>query len=218
MQALVEQITARIAAGEYPAGERLPAERQLAARLSVARNTLREALDIMQRRGLIKRRAGAGSYVAADIDAPALQQVEAMAGPVHLHVMRGILEPEMARLAILNMSPAIIAQLAGIIDKMNGEKHEAASFARLEDAFHVKLAEGTGNPLLQGCYQFVVRARQQPFNAAMLERQMTPARIDRLQRGYKTLFSALAARDIGEATAQVQAFLLEEQQAFMQED
>lgn len=218
VQALVQQITARIAAGEYPPGSRLPAERQFAAALSVARNTLREALNILQRQNLIHRRGGAGNYVAENTGVVVIPQVEALAGPVHLHVMRGILEPEMARLAILNMSPAIIGQLVGIVEKMAGTGEDPSAFARQEEAFYTKLAEGTGNPLLQGCYQLVVRARQQPYHAAMLQRHVTPDRIDRQRHRYETLLTALAARDIAEATAQVQDLLLEEQRLFMQEE
>lgn len=217
VQALVQQIAARIAAGEYPPGSRLPAERQFAATLSVARNTLREALTILQRQNLIHRRGGAGNYVAEDVDSATLPQVEALAGPVHLHVMRGILEPEMARLAILNMPPATIDQLVGIVEKMGRTSDDPSGFARQEEVFQMKLAEGTGNPLLQGCYQLVVRARQQPYHDAMLRRHVTPERVDRQRRRYETLLAALAARDIAEATAQVHDLLLEEQQLFMQE-
>ncbi|MDO5703587.1 MAG: GntR family transcriptional regulator [Paracoccus sp. (in: a-proteobacteria)] len=218
VQALVQQITARIAAGEYPPGSRLPAERQFAAALSVARNTLREALSILQRQNLIHRRGGAGNYVAEDVAFATVPQVETLAGPVHLHVMRGILEPEIARLAVLNMSPTIMAQLFGIVEKMNGLDDDPLGFARQEENFYLKLAEGTGNPLLQGCYQIVVRARQQPYHDAMLQRHVTPLRIDRQLRGYETLLAALAARDIPEATVQVQELLLAEQRMFMQED
>ena len=55
-----------IAAGRLRPGDRLPAERDLAARAGVSRMTLRQALDSLERRGLVERRVGreGGTFVA----------------------------------------------------------------------------------------------------------------------------------------------------------
>jgi GntR family transcriptional regulator len=55
-----------VAAGRLSRGERLPPERQLAARLGVSRMTLRHALGSLERRGLLSRRVGrdGGTFVA----------------------------------------------------------------------------------------------------------------------------------------------------------
>lgn len=214
---VAEAIGARIASGAYPKGSRLPAERQLAASLNVARNTLREALDLIERQGLILRRAGAGSYVTEPGSWDRATPVVASTGPLHLQVMRGILEPEMARLAVIHMPPSTIEALAHILDRMHKDI-EPTQFAALEEDFQLKLAEGTGNPLLIACYNLVVKARRQNHRAAMLRRHMTPERVERQCRGYTALVDALAARDIPEAVALVQDLLLEEQRVFMQEE
>ena len=55
-----------ISAGDLAAGERLPPERELARRLGVSRMTLRQALDDLERRGLLVRVVGrhGGTFVA----------------------------------------------------------------------------------------------------------------------------------------------------------
>jgi GntR family transcriptional repressor for pyruvate dehydrogenase complex len=49
--------------GTYGANARMPAERELAARHGVSRNTVREALQRMAARGLLRIRPGAGVFV-----------------------------------------------------------------------------------------------------------------------------------------------------------
>lgn len=214
---VVEALSARMASGDYPQGSRLPSERQLAASLNVARNTLREALDILESRGLILRRAGAGSFVTQPGSWDSAVPVIAATGPLHLHVVRGILEPEITRLAVLNMPPATIEAMAQILEQMQGAT-DPAQFARLEEEFHLRLTEGTGNPLLVACYNLVIKARQQRHRTAMLRRHMTAERLEMLRETYATLVNALAARDIVQAMELVSETLIEEQRLFMQED
>jgi GntR family transcriptional regulator len=65
--AQIEQWLAEaIAAGRFRAGDRLPAERELAARAGVSRMTLRQALASLERQGLLERRVGrdGGTFIA----------------------------------------------------------------------------------------------------------------------------------------------------------
>ncbi|WP_066953085.1 GntR family transcriptional regulator [Streptomyces lushanensis] len=52
-----------IAVGTWPAGDRLPAEQELAARYKVSTPTLRNALEVLQSEGLIEKRHGSGNFV-----------------------------------------------------------------------------------------------------------------------------------------------------------
>lgn len=61
---LANDFAAQIAAGSLQAGERLPSERQLAADLGASRMTARQALKLLERRGLVETRAGRGAFVA----------------------------------------------------------------------------------------------------------------------------------------------------------
>lgn len=217
VQMVVDALSTRLASGDYPRGSRLPAERQLAASLQVARNTLREALDILESKGLIQRRAGAGSYVLEPEQWDNTLPVATATGPLHLHVTRGILEPEIVRLAILNMPPLGLEALARLVDEMRATG-DAAQFTRAEEDFQQKLAEGTGNPLLASCYSLVIKARRQRHRTAMLRRLMTPERMEYQRRAHAALLNAVAARDIAQATELVQQMLIEEQRLLMQED
>src|SRR5579859_2911427 len=60
-----EELRARIEAGEYAPGDRLPSELELARTYGVSRITSRQALDLLSAAGLLVRRQGMGSFVAA---------------------------------------------------------------------------------------------------------------------------------------------------------
>jgi GntR family transcriptional regulator len=61
----IEAMTRLLAQGEYRSGDMLPKEFDLAKRLGVSRSTLRVALGYLETHGLISRRPGVGTFVAA---------------------------------------------------------------------------------------------------------------------------------------------------------
>ncbi|MBT8342988.1 MAG: GntR family transcriptional regulator [Desulfatitalea sp.] len=60
---LADRLAAMIRAGEYTAGSRIPSEHQMAAHYDVGRPTIRQAVDVLVRRGLLSRKRGSGTFV-----------------------------------------------------------------------------------------------------------------------------------------------------------
>ncbi len=219
VQVVVDTLTSRIRSEDYGIDERLPSERTLATELGVARNTVREALDVLEQRGMIRRRAGSGSFVTLQTPAPhSSTTVATDSSPLDLQVMRGIIEPEMMRLAIINMPPRAIEALGETLSQMEAVHTDASRFIRLEEELYRQIAQGTGNPLIVGCYDLVIDACRQSFRAASQRRHLTPKRIQDYQRRYNTLFNAIASRDIEAAVEFIQLHLIEEQKLLLQDD
>lgn len=61
---IAESLIEQIEAGELKPGSRLAPERELSKQLGVNRMTLRQALNVLSKRGLLHRRQGDGTYVA----------------------------------------------------------------------------------------------------------------------------------------------------------
>ncbi len=61
---IADTLLGQIESGELPPGHRLPSERELSQTLGVSRMTVRQALQVLDSRGLLYRRAGQGTYVA----------------------------------------------------------------------------------------------------------------------------------------------------------
>lgn len=63
---LADEWTADIASGRHPVGSMLPTEAELCAAHRVSRHTVREALRVLEERGLVARRQGSGTTVLAE--------------------------------------------------------------------------------------------------------------------------------------------------------
>jgi len=77
------QIQSRIFSGAYPAGSRLPNERDLASALRVNRASLREALKRLEYLELVEVRHGQGTFVRDVSGSSALQVIETLLRDPH---------------------------------------------------------------------------------------------------------------------------------------
>ena len=59
-----------IAAGRLMDGERLPPEREMADGLNTSVGTLRKALAILEKKGMLDRLQGSGNYIRHGADVP----------------------------------------------------------------------------------------------------------------------------------------------------
>lgn len=220
VQIVVDTLFARIKSEEYPTDTRLPSERTLASELGVARNTVREALDVLENQNVIRRRPGSGSFVTYRSKTPSRTFGDSVAddtSPLDHLVVRGILEPEMVRLAVVNMTPRQITELSETLSALEAINTDMDAFIELEEKLYTQIAEGTGNPLLASCYRLTIETYRQSFRTKLRRRNLTPRRIQDYQKRYNTLFNAIASRDVASAVEFIKLHLVEEQKLLLQE-
>src|SRR3546814_13203062 len=91
-QQIVDQITAKVMAGDWTAGQSLPSIRELAAASRVSVITVRRAYEELERAGVIATRQGKGSVVAERSDRPTALMHEDLQRP-----LGGVLRTEKRR-------------------------------------------------------------------------------------------------------------------------
>jgi DNA-binding FadR family transcriptional regulator len=144
----------RITSGVYNVGERLPTERELAESLGVSRAGVREGLNRLQSMGLIVtvRGLGGGSIVQ-QLDSGVLTRALSLLLKMHgvtkeqLTEARIVLAPAIAALAAERASDEDIRALEDISKSIDGTRSDQAH--RSMFAFHVRLTEACGNPILK---------------------------------------------------------------------
>ncbi|MGB5558605.1 MAG: FCD domain-containing protein [Paracoccaceae bacterium] len=146
----VASLRAYISEGGYKAGDRLPAERELTAKLDMTRATLRKALDALEREGTLWRHVGKGTFVASRDDgkpANALVELGRQLTPFRMMRARLVIEPAIAREAAVNASGQAMAQMQVAMERA----HSASNWRDYEvqdDVFHRSIAEASDNLLL----------------------------------------------------------------------
>ena len=157
-QDVVGQIQDAIFDGRLKTGQTLPAERELKSMFNVSRGTLREALRVLEQKGLIEIRLGVGG--GSVVKAVDTEQVSESLGLLirsqrvslnHLAQFRKDVEGIIAAHAAERHSKADILELNRLLTQAREcvEKGPAQrnAFIDIDKQIHMNLARITGNPI-----------------------------------------------------------------------
>lgn len=173
---ILEQIRGRIQSNELKPGQKLPSERDLAEQLGVSRNTVREAIRMLEVSGLVTLKKGAqGGAFLNNSNAAALSQN--LIDGIALHQfdfaelvdVRLVLESYLVEQACERATDEEIETLAGIAQESSAAEAEEPEYERrlaLHMDFHRKLsviahnavAEALTGPLLEITHHFHLKA------------------------------------------------------------
>lgn len=150
----VERLLQAIKLGVVAPGDRLPSERDLAARLSVSRVTLREAIRALTESGYVESRRGryGGTFVNDRLPKPRRVGAKRLArelgsGLEDALVLRAALEAGAAEAAASReLSDDEQEQLRSRLDDTAGAK--LADYRRMDSRLHLAIAEASGSPSL----------------------------------------------------------------------
>jgi DNA-binding FadR family transcriptional regulator len=154
---IAAQVREMIASGKLKPGDRLPAERELAAMLHVSRNTLREALRALEHAGIVEMRKGAtgGAFVRSGDSGAIVNGLRDLyhlgaITPQQLTEARLWLNELVVRAACERATEEDLQALEANVDAST-RADEAGAFderQRLNREFHVLLAQTTRNPII----------------------------------------------------------------------
>jgi GntR family transcriptional repressor for pyruvate dehydrogenase complex len=138
---------------ELRPGDKLPAERNLAALMQVSRPVLREALRALAIMKVVEIRQGAGTYITAlepqqlvsHLDFVFSKDTVALAQVIET---RRVVELGNVRLAATRIGPDGLARLDGLLAQLREALDDADRFSTLDIAFHDLISTAAGNFLL----------------------------------------------------------------------
>lgn len=146
----VDRIGTAIRLGLLPPGTRLPAERELCAKLGIARSTLRQALVALGQSGHLHavRGRGGGTFVVDELP-PTPPPPPDLIGRWHeMWDHRVAVEVGVAVLACRRARPSAVTSLSELVTAMEESPDDFSTYRQLDVRFHIGLAEATDNPRL----------------------------------------------------------------------
>lgn len=213
---IVERLEGMILEGTLTAGERLPAERQLAEQFGVSRPSSREAIQKLVAKGMLVSRQGGGNYVAQSMGStfsdPLLQLLENNPEVERdLLEFRHTLEASCAYYAALRATAVDRERLKVAFDALQDCYARADEVSRAEEgaadaSFHLAIAEASHNAVLLHTIRglFDLLKRNVVTNIGGMYKQRSETR-DMLIAQHRDLYLAIVegrAQDAREVSSQ----------------
>ena len=186
-------------------GARLPAERELAAKLSVSRASLREALIALEQSGVVEVRGGSGLDVSELAASPA-DVAEGGPGPFEVLAARRLIESEVAAVAAKMATDSAIDAILRAAEEMERHHADRASNEAADRNFHLAIARATGNTALVGVVETLWNQRGSMWHKLKEHFQTEDLRQNTLN-DHRNIVAAIAAHDAAGARQAMRAHL-----------
>lgn len=159
---IVSSIESRILSGELQVGERLPSEAEIGRTFGVSTRSVREALQILETKGLVRRKHGERAEVVRDDVGEFMDSLVASVGSLFardsaylvqaMDVRRMIEVDVIGRLAAgeSKLTPQVTTALD--VMRRSVEHNDFASFTEADAAFHRALVQSLGNEILSSLH------------------------------------------------------------------
>ncbi|MCP5073837.1 MAG: FCD domain-containing protein, partial [Rhodobacteraceae bacterium] len=202
---IVNQIEAMILEGSLKPGERLPPERALAEKLSVSRPSLREALMILESRGLLQSKRGGGTFVC-DIIGPTIVEPLVHLMKSHPETIFDVLELRQALEAVAAEHAAeratdvdkekIKQQFENVMAVYDSGENTPALEAEVDTEFHLAIADASHNVALVHVVRGLFNLLRISITRNLESFQQEPESHDIVRAQHTDIYNAVMAGDV----------------------
>ena len=199
---VVERVLDLVRGGQLGAGDKLPSERDLAARLGVSRPSVREALRAISIMGVVEIRHGGGVYIssldAAELLAP-MEFYVSLSAPNLSEVFEARIhyEPMLAGIAAGALGARELARLGEIVTAQEDRPNDAELFHDTDAEFHLLILQAADNVFLSRVGR-ILQVLGEPGRRIFQRRPDVRARS---VEDHRAILDALDARDADRAAA-----------------
>ncbi len=199
-----KQIEALIRKKKVLPGEKLPTEKELCDKLGVSRTSLREALQMLKSRGLIKVKKGSGIYVNdynsdSAVDSLSLFFELNFDNEYMMHVIhaRQTMEPEIVKIAAQRRTEDQLVEIYNTIVKLEEcDPNDFDTQGDLDRKFHLRIAEASQNPVFPLIMDPIYR--QMPKMRSIVYKKVGLARSSAVQY-HRKIYEAIKEQDCEKA-------------------
>ncbi|HVW49844.1 MAG TPA: FadR/GntR family transcriptional regulator [Trinickia sp.] len=215
VEATMRRLETALLDGTWPAGTRLPAERALAERFDVSRNTIREAIQRLAARDLLQSRRGAGVYVTDRLrrsvaspwgelvsDHPALRE--------DILEFRRVLEGATAYFAAMRATKEEIRTITALMRTLEQTRRadDKAAEAQADAKLHEAIAKASHNAMFLHLHAGVLGVLREHITANGTGlREQEESASEMLLQQHRMVCEAICARQPEEARTAMQTHI-----------
>ena len=190
---VIERLREYVAHERLRAGDRLPAERDLAQRLGVSRASVKQAIVVLEVQGLVETRHGGGSYLLHDtLDVEPVEQLVARRQRLpDVLDAREAIETKLAELAAARRTAEDLDALEAALKHMRAEIDAGGHGTEGDRRFHAAVTAAARSTLLA---EFM-RSISEQIAESRVESLRQPGRPHRSLRQHQAIFDAISLGD-----------------------
>lgn len=152
-QYVIDQIKVAIEEGRIQPGDKLPSERDLAEKLSVARTSVKEAITVLETSGVVTVKPGVGMYLNDDSKSQIVFRLSHMidqrtANFSDVIELRQAIEGDAAFYATKRMTPEQRKKLTRCYEQLMHSEKQVKIAIEEDYQFHFTIVEAANNPVL----------------------------------------------------------------------
>jgi GntR family transcriptional repressor for pyruvate dehydrogenase complex len=195
---IVERLEERILDGTFSDGDMLPSEEQLSVQLGGGRRSVREALKVLETKGLVQVRMGVGAVVQRNdldtfLDALARNVRSYLsinkADAEHVAELRSLLEGAALERLVTVPDNGLVERLAEAVASQREAiaANDPSTYQKWHFRFHCEIANALNNPLISMILKQVLRLMRGPMEIAGSRPEVTAHTIDEHDRMVKAI-------------------------------
>ena len=190
---VVAYVKGGIQSGDLKVGDKLPNEAELAAMIGVGRSSLREGMRILNAYGLVDIRQGDGTYIDNKSEERFIEilNLQTTGNYQYLMELRRVLETGSIALVCPKITDPQIEELQQLVD-MLVPTNDITKVVDADRAFHTKLIEITGNPLIISLNNMVYQNRMSLLLTILTDKTI----LNDAYTAHQAILDALRSRDV----------------------
>ena len=200
-ESVIDQIMDLAKRSELKPGDKLPPERELAEKLSISRNSLREAFRVLESRGLIKSKAGGGRYIR-EIRKNGYSNTENIilslekSSILELLEARELFEAKIVKIAAQRATIEDTELIEQVLNKMSEEEElKYGKETESDTEFHLAIAKASHNFVFTN----IIRLHLDLLKGTREKTQQIPGRREERWREHQAILQAIKEHDTKKA-------------------
>jgi GntR family transcriptional repressor for pyruvate dehydrogenase complex len=194
---VIQYIRQQLVCEQLRIGNKLPTERELSEKLSLSRNSIREALRTMENMGIIESRQGSGNYLTGNIEKGLTDSLSMMVlmkqiSYIEISQLRRGIEMQSLLLAMKRITNDESVHIEEILTKMEcSQKNEETA---LDKEFHYAVVAASENELMINIMQSLSTTCEQMIDHILNQESDENKRL--LMKSHRQIYESLLKKDL----------------------